>query len=100
VPHETGHMLGRPHVNCSADAERPNEDRCYGEDPTQLANVMGRGADVSREDHAPFLAAMRATTNCAWEVPSGGLPWWAVLLISLTVVGAVVLGILALAGVI
>jgi len=96
--HETGHMLGRPHINCAPDNDKPNEERCYGVTDVQRANVMGRGGEFGGADHAPFLAAMRATTGCEWRVPSGGLPWWAILLISLTGVGAVVLGIMALAG--
>jgi hypothetical protein len=96
--HETGHMLGRPHVNCSPDEDNPNNDLCYGGTEKQKANVMGRGEEMSREDHAPFLAAMRATTGCDWKVASSGWPWWAYLLIALTGVGLIALGVAALAG--
>jgi hypothetical protein len=97
APHETGHMLGRPHVNCAPDVDNPNDERCYGESPTQLANVMGRGSEVSQEDHAPFLAALRATTDCSWRVVPGGPPWWAILLIGIATAGIGLL-ILGLAG--
>ena len=94
--HETGHMLGRPEVACPPGVKKPQEE-CYGEG-AQRDNVMGRGTEFSREDHARFIAGMKAATGCDWEVPSGGLPWWAILLISLTGIGAIVLGIMALAG--
>jgi Domain of unknown function (DUF4157) len=90
--HETGHMLGRPHVNCGPDSSGDqNRDECYGVTPDQRSNVMGRGTDVSKDDHAPFLAGMRATTGCDWHVASG-LSGWAIF--------GIVMGSLAAAGVI
>jgi len=97
--HETGHMLGRPHVNCGPDVENPNEERCYGETDAQRANVMGRGSEFNRQDHAPFIAAMRAMTNCEWRVRSEGWPWWAYLLLAVPVVGWIALGILGARGI-
>jgi hypothetical protein len=89
--HETGHMLGRPHVNCGPDsAGDQNREECYGVTADQQSNVMGRGAEVSEADHAPFLAGMRATTGCEWQVSSSGLPGWAIALITI--------GALAVAG--
>jgi hypothetical protein len=96
--HETGHMLGRPDIGCPPGSKvKKSHEQCYGEG-SDRQNLMGRGTEFSREDHAPFIAGMKAATNCDWEVPSGGLPWWAYLLIGLTGVGLIVLGILALAG--
>jgi Domain of unknown function (DUF4157) len=100
APHETGHMLGRPHANCEPEEDQ-NAERCY-----DSPDVMGRGTDFSAADHAPFVAAMKALTRgCLWQVQSqapakkgGGLPWWAYLLIGLTGVGLIGLGIAALAG--
>jgi hypothetical protein len=86
--HETGHMLGRPHVNCPPDAADPNAEICYGATNEQQANVMGRGSNMSREDHAPFLAALRTITQCSWQVSSSGMPGW---LIGLLVAGGVAL---------
>lgn len=89
--HETGHMLGRPHVNCGPDSGGDqNRDECYGVTPDQRSNVMGRGAEVSSADHAPFLAGMRATTGCEWQVSSSGLSGWAIF--------GIVMGALAVAG--
>jgi len=90
--HETGHMLGRPHVSCPPGTPGdPNRDECYGAmGSSERQNVMGRGQDFRREDQAPFLAAMSAITNCEWKTSTGGLPGWAVALI--------VLGSLALVG--
>jgi uncharacterized protein DUF4157 len=81
--HETGHMLGRPHVSCPPDSRGdPNRPECYGaEGSSERQNVMGRGQDFSREDQAPFLAAMQAITGCAWRTSSGGLPGWAIALL-------------------
>ena len=103
--HETGHMLGRPHVNCPPD-EYQEAEKCYGETTEQKANVMGRGSDFSFDDHAPFLAAMKSLTKgCAWQVQtqspsskSDGWPWWKYALLFLPVVGWAALGILALTG--
>jgi len=55
--------------------------------------------EFSRQDHAPFIAAMRAMTNCEWRVRSGGWPWWAYLLLAVPVVGWIALGILGARGI-
>jgi Domain of unknown function (DUF4157) len=97
--HETGHMLGRPHVSCPPDSPGdPNRDECYGAvGSSERQNVMGRGQEFSREDQAPFLAAMQAITGCAWRTSGGGLPGWAIALLVLGGValtaGAIGLGV-------
>jgi hypothetical protein len=100
--HETGHMLGRPHVSCPPGTPNPNRDECYGAPgSSERQNIMGRGQEFRREDQAPFIAAMRAITGCDWRTASGGLPDWAIGLIVgasiLTAAGAA-LGIAALTG--
>jgi Domain of unknown function (DUF4157) len=81
--HETGHMLGRSHVSCPPGTPGDmNRDECYGAvGSSERQNVMGRGNEFSREDQAPFLAAMRAITGCEWKTSGGGLPGWAIALI-------------------
>jgi hypothetical protein len=96
--HETGHMLGRPHVACGPDVANPNAEECYGRSPDERANVMGRGTGFRAEDHAPFVAGLRATTGCGWRTPSGGWPWWAYALLAVPVLGWIALGVAALLG--
>jgi hypothetical protein len=97
--HETGHMLGRPHVNCPPghlppDATDSNDPRCYGEPgSSESRNVMGTGSEFSREDHAPFINAMKAITGCDWQVSTAQLPLWAKILIGLTGIGLIVLAL-------
>jgi hypothetical protein len=91
-------MLGRPHVACGPDAPNQFAEECYGRTPDEKANVMGRGSGFRPEDHAPFIAGLKATTLCEWRTPSSGWPWWAWLLLAIPVVGWIGLGIAALAG--
>jgi hypothetical protein len=97
--HETGHMLGRPHVNCPPGHLPPgvtdsNDPRCYGEDrSSESRNVMGTGSEFSREDHAPFINAMKDITHCDWQVSTAQLPVWAKILIGLTGIGLIVLAL-------
>jgi len=97
--HETGHMLGRPHISCPPGTQGyPNREECYGATgSSDIRNVMGRGQEFSKEDQAPFLAAMQAITGCQWKTSSGGLPGWAIALIAIggaaLVGGAIGLGV-------
>jgi hypothetical protein len=86
--HETGHMLGRPHVGCEPDKDTGG-DECYGRTVDAQANVMGKGADKSKEDQAPFLTGMKAATGCEWQVSGGLGAGWIALIVGGSVLGTV-----------
>jgi hypothetical protein len=65
--HEFGHMLGRSHVNAAACGSNINNPKCYGETPEQMANIMGRGSEVSADDYAPFAFALGQFNSCTWK---------------------------------
>jgi hypothetical protein len=61
--HELGHALGQGHIKellgdaeCIADAQLGVfPDRCYGETPTERANIMGEGGGISLLNAKPWL---------------------------------------------
>jgi hypothetical protein len=61
--HELGHALGQGHIKellgdaeCIADAKlNVYPDRCYGETPTERANIMGRESSFSLLNAKPWL---------------------------------------------
>ena len=60
--HETGHMLGLPHVRCDTNAHE-----CYGVTAQEQSNVMGMGGIVSERDYTPFVQSIERLTGCTWR---------------------------------
>ncbi|HJP92677.1 MAG TPA: DUF4157 domain-containing protein [Pyrinomonadaceae bacterium] len=99
--HEFGHMLGLPHVNAANCGPNPNNPKCYGETQEQMADIMGKGSEVSAADYAPFAFALGQFNKCTWTVKEAGLSAGAIAGIVIgSIVGtaAIGLGIAAAAG--
>lgn len=102
--HEFGHMLGLQHVNAANCGSKVNNKKCYGETKEQMADIMGKGSEVSTADYAPFAFALGQFNKCAWNVKpaeSKGLSAGAIagiILGSIAVTGLAGLGIAAAAG--
>ena len=102
--HEFGHMLGLRHVNAANCGPKTNDKKCYGETKEQMADIMGKGSEVSAADYAPFAFALSQFNKCTWNVKpaeSKGLSAGAIagiVLGSIAVTGLAALGIAAAAG--
>src|SRR5581483_8881998 len=98
--HEFGHMLGLAHIGADktpicaepgAPGAKGNTGPCYGSTEAELNDIMGRGMFVSPRDYLPFVESMNVIAPKAkWKVAdpqSGGLPWWAYVLIGAALIG-------------
>ncbi len=71
--HELGHALGMEHIKvmmgdreCLLD---PNADRCYGETPRELNNIMGHGRDMWQLNARPWRERIARHTGAdSWGV--------------------------------
>ena len=57
--HELGHAINEDHIlvlegdeQCKA---KPNADRCYGQTPEELRNIMGAGTEITAINVAPWI---------------------------------------------
>jgi len=101
--HEFGHMLGRPHVNAAHCGSNANNRKCYGETPEQMANIMGKGSNVSEADYEPFAYALGRFNGCTWKAATSeeglsGLEIFGIVAGSLVGAGLIGVGIAAAAG--
>jgi hypothetical protein len=65
--HELGHALGMKHIKVllgdKACMAHDNAERCYGETPQELANIMGQGRDLWPINAQPWIERIMLHTN-------------------------------------
>ncbi len=66
--HEIGHALGLPHIavitqNAACSAANTNSDNCYGVTPSERADIMGFGHQLTDRDALPWIKRIAVHTG-------------------------------------